>query len=165
MKKMIFLVFFLAVKLLLVNSAFAQETGERTEEAGPLSFGIGLEWNMSSRHNFSGGLPVNLIYNLYRDFALGLNATGSSNFFSMKVIELSILARSYLQKNDHTGPFIQGELGTFIIYEDEGETYMALAGARLGYRHPIARFLYIEPYGRLGYPFAFGVGIMAGILF
>jgi hypothetical protein len=34
---------------------------------------------------------------------------------------------------------------------------------RGGYRMPVGSLWYIEPYGRGGYPFVFGIGVMAGV--
>ncbi|MCL2069585.1 MAG: hypothetical protein FWH19_01190 [Treponema sp.] len=158
MKKPLVLVILLV--FFFTPGVFAQETKESS-----MSAGLGLEWNWDSRHDFAGGIPVNIIYDIHRDFSLGLNVTGSYNFFSMEALELSILARSYIDKNRRLGTFIQGEMGAFIIFEEEGITPMPLLGFHLGYRHLLTRLFYLEPYGRLGYPFGFGIGLTAGILF
>jgi len=42
---------------------------------------------------------------------------------------------------------------------------MFLGGLRGGYRFTLASHFYVEPYGRIGYPFAFGIGALAGLMF
>jgi hypothetical protein len=151
MKKSVFVVLFLVSCLV-----FAQEK--------KMAIGLGPEWNMNSRHNFAGGAVLSLDFNLPSQFALGLTATGSDNFNGINVIEGAVLLRRYFLNNGHTGLFAQADAGIFIILEDGELTSLPLFGIRGGFRHPLGSFFYIEPYGRLGYPFAFGIGLLAGIL-
>ena len=137
--------------------AFAQEK--------KMSAGLGLEWNMNSRHNFAGGANLGFYYNLPGYLALGLSVTGSSNFSEFHVIEPTLLARYYFLRNGYEGFFAQADIGPFIILEDGKTSFLPEAGLRGGYRLSLGSSFYVEPYGRLGYPFAFGVGAMAGIYF
>ena len=154
MKKLLAVVLFLA-------SGFCILAQEKTNDS--LAIGLGLEWNMDSRHNFAGGAAFGVNYNLPGHFAVGLSFTGSNNFTGIIVLEPIVQLRCYLEEK--TGYFIQFEAGTFIILEDGEVTPMPEFGLRLGYRQPLGHVLFIEPYGRIGYPFAFGLGLMAGIRF
>ena len=156
MKKLSVFLIFLALGI----SAFSRET-----KAGSMAAGFGPEWNMNSRHNFAGGIALGFDYNLPNYLALGLTATGSSNFINFKVIEGTVLFRYYFQKTAYAGFFGQLDAGAFIIFEDDELIPMPEIGLRLGYRQPLLSSFYIEPYGRLGYPFAFGIGFLAGVLF
>jgi len=125
--------------------------------------GLGAEWNMNSREYFAGGAALSLDYNLPRFFALGLGLCASANFSDTVVLEPSALLRWYFPRKGYTGLFAQIDAGAFIIFEDEEITPLFLGGLRAGYRLPLGQSLYVEPYGRLGYPFVFGVGVVAGI--
>ena len=129
------------------------------------SLGLGAEWNMASRHDFAGGAIFNLLYNLSGSSTLGLSFTGSMNFNKIYVMEPAFLVRQYFLQNKHSGFFLQFDIGAFIAFEEEGITPMIMSGLAAGYRIPLGSFFYIEPYGRAGYPFAFGLGSMLGICF
>jgi hypothetical protein len=128
-----------------------------------MSVGLGAEWNMASRHDFAGGAVLNFLYNLPGASALGLSFTGSMNFNNIYVLEPAFLVRQYFLQDKHSGLFIQFEAGAFISFEEKGVTPMIKSGLAAGYRLPLGSSFYIEPYGRAGYPFAFGLGAMAGI--
>ena len=155
MKKTFFVILFLLCAL----CAFAQEKKMAT--------GLGLEWNMNSRHNFAGGTILSFDYNLPGYFAaVGFTVGGSSNFSGFEVLEPAVLLRYYILNDGYSGFFTQLDAGTFIIFEDGEDTeYRPLLGIRGGYRLLLDSPFYIEPFGRLGIPFAFGVGAVAGIRF
>jgi len=137
--------------------AFAQEK--------KMSIGAGAEWNMASRHNFAGGAVLNFIYNLPGSSSLGLSFTASMNFNNIYVLEPAFLVRQYFLQDIHSGFFIQFDAGAFIAFEEKGITPTVKSGLACGYRFPLGSSIYVEPYGRAGYPFAFGLGVMAGINF
>jgi hypothetical protein len=137
--------------------AFAQEK--------KMSVGLGAEWNMDSRYDFAGGAVLNFLYNLPGASALGLSFTGSMNFNNIYVLEPALLVRKYFSQDIYSGFFIQFNAGAFIALEEKGITPMVMSGLAVGYRIPLGSSFYIEPYGRAGYPFAFGLGAMAGIRF
>ena len=153
MKKLFVVMLFLTFSL----AVFPQEK--------KMAAGLGLEWNMNSRHNFAGGAVLGFDFNLPRFFALGLTATGSTNFFGFNSIEGTALLRYYFLRKGYTGFFGQADAGIFVFFEDGDVTPMPEFGLRGGYRLPLGTLFYLEPYGRLGYPFAFGIGLMAGIYF
>ncbi|MCL2154651.1 MAG: hypothetical protein FWH53_03195 [Leptospirales bacterium] len=152
-KKIMISVFFLGFAL----CAFAQEE--------KMSAGLGLEWNMNSKHNFAGGANLGFYYNLPGYVALGFTVTGSTNFSGFHVIEPTALLRYYFLEEGYERFFIQIDTGPFIILEDGETRYKLEGGCRVGYRLPLNSSIYVEPYGRLGYPFAFGLGVMAGMYF
>ena len=149
--------FVVMIFLLCGLSTFAQEK--------KMSAGAGLEWNMDSRHNFAGGAILNLDFMLPSNTALGINVIASHNFNAIAVIEPLVFYRRYVQDKDHTGFFVQLDGGAFVILEEGDVTTLFHVGVRGGYRIPLGSFFYIEPYGRTGYPFAFGFGAIAGICF
>jgi hypothetical protein len=137
--------------------AFAQEK--------KIAVGLGAEFNMASRQNFAAGVVVNLIFNLPNSTAMGLSITGSMNFNNIYVLEPALLVRHYSFQDDHSGFFMQFDVGTYIALEEKSSTLMIESGLAGGYRIPIGASFYVEPYGRFGYPFAFGLGVMTGICF
>ena len=160
----------LFIVLLFLSISFNVGAQEKGGSERPFSAGIGPEWNMNSRHNFAGGTVFGIYYNLLNRLSVGLTATGSTNFFNTQVMEFSGLIRWYYKGTGHkgaeyTGFFAQLEGGAFVIMEEGEQTILPLVGLRGGYRLPISSHFYIEPCGRLGYPFAFGIGLMAGISF
>jgi len=134
------------------------------EEEKKAAIGIGAEWNMNSRENYAGGAVLAFDFALPHSFAIGLNATASSNFSGITVIEPAALFRWYFL-GGNSGFFIQADCGAYMILEEEEFTAMFLGGLRGGFRIPFESNLYIEPYGRIGYPFAFGIGALVGFKF
>ena len=156
--KKLFIIMLLASSL----SAFAQE---KNETANHMAVGFGLEWNMNARHYYAGGTSISFDYKLPNHYAIGVIVTGSTNFFGFSVIEPTILLRGYIQKDEYQGLFLQIDVGPFIIFEKGKIIPMFEIGARGGYRFIFGSSFYVEPYGRLGIPFAFGIGAIAGICF
>jgi hypothetical protein len=137
--------------------AFAQEK--------KMSAGLGLEWNMDSRHNFAGGTLLSFDYKRQRFVSLGFFVAGSSNFSDTHVIEPAFVFRAYYKEYEFAGLFFQSELGISFIHEDGERWTLPLVGVGVGYRKLLGSLLYIEPYGRMGYPFAFGLGVIGGVRF
>jgi hypothetical protein len=149
-------------KLLLFSIAiFALGMSVHAQES-KVALGLGPEWNMNSRENFAGGAVLGFDYNFLRSFAAGLNFTASSNFNGIAVIEPGAQFRWYFMGKGHSGPFAQADVGAYLILED-GLTPMFDGGLRAGIRLPFGRRFYVEPYGRGGYPFVFGIGAMTGL--
>jgi len=130
-----------------------------------MDIGFGAEYNMNSRRNFAVGALLSFNYNIDSSFSAGFNITNSYNFNHFFVIELHGTFRWYILTNDHTGWFAQTDIGAFFIIEDPDAAPKFKAGVRGGYRIALQNNYFIEPYGRLGYPFAFGIGILAGVRF
>ena len=156
MKKLFFVVLFFSLSFCI----FAQEKREK-----PLSIGIGPEWNMDSRHNFAVGAVLGITYNLPNNFAMGLDISGSSNFSHIHVLEPDLFLRYYLFTNNYSGLYIQIDAGAFLMFEDDEFLPMIQFGFRGGYRWHLGSSFFVEPYGRLGYPYAFGIGLVGGLRF
>ena len=156
MKKVFFVVLFFSFTFCI----FAQEKRENS-----FSIGLGPEWNMDSRHDFAIGAVLGLTYNLFDNFAMGFDVSGSSNFGNIHTLEPYVFLRYYLQNKSYAGFFIQADAGVFLLFENEDFSPEPLFGFGGGYRHHFGSSFYLEPYGRLGYPYAFGIGLMVGICF
>ena len=154
---------FICLLVCLAAWLYAQEAGG--DSAPKAAIGIGPEWNMNSRDNFAMGGVFGFDFNLGNSFAVGLTAAYSNNFSGIQVIEPAALFRWYFLTKDHTGLFVQADLGAYLILEDGDFTPMFLGGLRGGLRLPLGVMFYVEPFGRIGYPFAFGVGALAGVRF
>jgi hypothetical protein len=128
-----------------------------------MSLGLGLEWDMNSRENFAGGAALGFDYNFLQSFAAGLTVTASSNFNGITVMEPVAMFRWYFLGKGHSGLFAQVDAGVYLVLEDGDLTSLFDGGLRAGIRLPFGRRFYVEPYGRAGYPFAFGIGVMTGI--
>jgi hypothetical protein len=159
---------FFVLLLCIVGNLFAQEMEvNEQEEAGvkKAAVSLGPEWNMNSRENFAMGAVIAFDYSLGSSFAVGLNTTVSSNFFGITVVEPAALFRWYFLGSDHNGWFVQADAGAYLVLEDSDITTLFMGGLRGGFRLPFGDTFFIEPFGRIGYPFAFGFGILAGIKF
>jgi len=153
MRKAILLI---ALVLVLCVNLYAQEK--------KAAVGVGAEWNMNSRENFAGGTVLAFDYAVTPAFAIGLNATASSNFSGTTVIEPAALFRWYVM-GGFTVFFLQADIGAFFFFDEGEKIPFLLGGIRGGLRIPFKSAFYVEPYGRLGYPFAFGIGVLVGIRF
>jgi len=137
------------------------------QEGEHMAVGLGLEWNMNSRKNFAMGAVLGYDYNLPAaiPFAMGVTVTTSNTFFGAIAIEPAAMFRWYFLGKGHLGFFAQVDLGTFLFFDNGDFTPYFLGGLRGGCRLPFGSMFYVEPYGRIGYPFAFGIGALAGIRF
>ncbi|MDR0313634.1 MAG: hypothetical protein LBI14_08545 [Treponema sp.] len=128
------------------------------------AIGLGIEWNMNAREKYAGGAVLSFDYSFEQFFAAGFSITASSNFAGIIVIEPVIMFRLYFLESGYYGFFFQNEMGVYLVLEN-GLTPMFDIGIRAGFRLPLGQRFYLEPYGRLGYPFAYGLGVMAGVRF
>ena len=156
------IIFLLAVFFACGLTAFSQSQDDNTP-GQRLAFGVGPEMNMNSRENFAFGGNFHLDFNIGSSCAAGLTVTVSHNFDDFTVIEPSALFRWYFLGKNQTGLFVQADVGVYMFFDIEGLTPMFGGGLRGGLRIPLGDIFYIEPYGRIGYPFAFGVGATAGL--
>lgn len=135
------------------------------QEENRFSFGIGPEWNMDSRMNFAGGLGASLDVHLDRSLVVGASYGISHNFGQTMVMEAYGIVRVYFPKGSYTGFFAQTDMGAFFLFEENETSILYLTGFRAGYRFTLGKRYYVEPYGRIGFPFMFGIGAMAGVTF
>jgi len=155
-------IFVLCLFLNITNLLCAQEDKN-------IAAGFGLEYNMNSRSRYAGGMLLGFDFNLpvfLAPFAAGFTTTVSHNLNGFTVTEPAGLFRWYITGKGHTGWFAQAEIGLSFIREKNGSPgTLFMGGFRGGYRLPVENIFYIEPYTRLGYPFAFGIGVIGGIRF
>ena len=116
---------------------------------------------MNAHENFAGGSVLSIDYNFSRSLSAGLTLTASSNFTNIMVLEPAALIRWNFFKSF----FVQADAGVFYLMDEYGEKTMFLGGLRAGFRKSFGTLFYLEPYGRFGYPFMFGAGVMAGVRF
>ena len=109
-----------------------------------------------------GGAALNFEYRLNYHAALGIILSASNNFFGITVLEPTAFIRGYIWENCHGLLFFQVDFGPFFILEEGDVIVLPELGLRAGFRKPLGKSYYIEPFGRLGYPFAFGVGVVTG---
>jgi len=146
--------------LLLVPGIYAVASDQK------VSLGLSPEFNMNSRKNFAGGLGLHFDYNFPIAgvcFAAGAFVNASTNFSGFGIIEPAALFRWYFPGGGYAGGFLQADLGISLIPEDGEVIPLFLGGIRGGYRFPIGEMMYVEPFGRFGYPFMFGIGVVAGL--
>ena len=130
-----------------------------------MSTGLGAEWNMNARSNFAGGAASGFLFNLPGNSAIGITVTASTVFWGFEIIEPTFLVRYYFQKMPYSGFYGQFDFGPFFYIEDGASNYYFELGVRAGYRLLLGSLFYIEPYGRLGFPLAFGIGASMGVRF
>jgi len=165
--KKIFL--FTAMLFILSFVLFAEDGGQTGTKA---AIGISPEWNLNSRDSLAAGAVLAVDFNVSSSFALGANATVSSDFSDITVIEPAAMFRWYLLSKEHAGSFaagnglfLQADVGAYLVLENDEVTPLFLGGLRTGVRLPFGNTFFIEPYGRIGYPFIFGFGFLTGIRF
>ena len=161
----------LCLLLCMAVFVFAEDDGQTGTK---VALSLGPEWNMNSRDNFAAGAVLSLDFMVGSSLALGYNVTISTNFSDLTVIEPATFLRWYFLKSFYagdfaalTGLFIQPDIGAYLFFDKHYDdvTPMFLGGLRAGVRLPLSESFFIEPYGRLGYPFTFGVGVMMGVRF
>jgi len=96
--------------------------------------------------------------------AVGVSIIGSTNFSGIYVAEFTGLFRWYFLGRGYDGFFAQANVGYNLALQ-EGSPMPLIGELRAGYRFPLGKMVYVEPYGRAGYPAVWGVGVMAGIRF
>jgi hypothetical protein len=109
---------------------------------------------------------------LTNDFALNTRiSTGtrlgfSHNFADLGTLEAGIMLRVYFLSWNSSGPFIQADGGlSHIFWRNDAHDDMFtefLYGGTLGWRFRVGS-VYFEPYGRGGYPFIWGGGLVMGV--
>jgi len=165
------IILMLVIVLTMSFNVFAQETdaaevAEAEFEASEVrifSVGLGPEWNMNSAENFAAGLGLSFDYQLPKTFAAGITISASNNFNDTTTLEFGALFRIYLLGVGHNGFFTQFDAGASLILDDGDMTPVFMGGLRTGHRLNVGSAGYFEPYFRIGYPFAFGVGALGGM--
>jgi len=149
-------IFFFLILFLFITGGLSALSGEFA--------GLGFEGSANTREGMAFGGSLSFGLNLDHRFSLGLKAYLSSDADMVTTLESAVFFRYYLPiKIDNL--FAQVEMGASVFFEDD-ESYPAfLVGLTLGWRYYVWKEWYIEPSVRFGYPFAWGVGITAGLSF
>jgi len=127
------------------------------------AMGAGMEVNMNSKEDvaMAYGAKAGMDFSIIPALSVGLNAGFS--FSEMNVIEPAAMLRWYFM-HKYAPIFIQADAGVWMgIEQGKDMDIKFLGGASAGVRIPMARNFYVEPYARVGYPFMFGGGVMAGL--
>ena len=135
--------------------SFAQES--------KIAFGYGAEMNINTEYGVGGGATLSFDVNMLQQLATGARISLNGDPHYNGILELAVMGRWYFS-SFHKGFFMQGNLGlSMISLKDKYSFCEILAGVHGGYRLPFKEFFYVEPYLRVGYPFIFGIGVVAGI--
>ena len=168
-KFLLILMFFISVISIFADENETVDSGIAIKNKNHIAaIGIGPEWNMNSRKNFALGAVFGLDFYIGSLFAAGLNSTFSANFTGFYAIEPAAMFRWYFLGRKFPdkwfgGWFFQAEGGVFLIFDNNEFSLKPLGGLRAGLRLPFGKMLYLEPFGRVGYPFMFGVGAAVGL--
>ena len=164
MKKIFTLIILTIFLLISAVPCFTQGNGFLDDQTGKkAAISLGAEWNMNARNTHAGGAVLAFDYSFKNIFAVGINATASTNFSGIVVVEPAAFFRWYFVQR--IGFFLQADAGAYLLFENKEMTTIFLGGVRLGLRIRIGETFFLEPYGRVGYPFMFGIGLMAGVRF
>jgi len=125
--------------------------------------GFSAEANGNTREGTAAGGGWTIGFDLNQYAGIGIKTVFSHDLDSMITMEQCALLRFYLPINKH-GLFIQAEAGGSILFEDEKSDFVFIGGIATGWRFKIGKNWYIEPFGRGGYPFVWGAGLVTGIL-
>ena len=146
----------------LIFPVFSESRTRGTKNA----LGIGIEWNMNANSNHTGGLALAYDFNFSKSSAFGVSMGACTNFSGFTAIQPAVMYRWYIWGiENHTGFYMQADLGAYIILMDGDVFTNFLAGLRGGFRFPLASMVYFEPYIKAGYPFMIGIGVTAGLRF
>jgi hypothetical protein len=126
--------------------------------------GLGVEGNANAREGAAIGGNLSLGVNLNSQFSLGVKTVFSSDTSAVSTLEPAAFFRYYLPLKIN-GLFAQAELGASFFFEDSKSYPSFQGGLAFGWRYNFIKNWYIEPAVRLGYPFAWGAGVLAGLSF
>jgi hypothetical protein len=119
---------------------------------------------MNARHLFSLGVILGAEYTLQPSLTAGVKGVFSYNFNEITVLEPGAFFRWYFLYPKAGSIFLQTDIGASFIFADSRLYIRPLGGISGGIRIPLKK-IFLEPQGRLGYPFAFGLGVTCGISF
>jgi hypothetical protein len=138
------------------------------EDSIPFRFSIGwgVEGNNNTEKNAAIAGVLTNDFALNTHFSIGTRLGFSHNLADLGTLEAGIMFRVYFLSRNSSGPFIQADGGlSYIFRRDDTHDDMTakfLCGGTLGWRFRLGSF-YFEPYGRGGYPFIWGGGLVMGV--
>ena len=128
-----------------------------------ISAGMGLDASGNSAKIAAAGGSLILGFEMNPQIALGLKSTFSYDFNSLTTLEQAGFFRWYPAFKTR-GFFLQGELGSSIFYDNTINRLSFMGGLALGWRFHIKKW-FLEPGLRAGYPYIWGAGFTAGMIF
>jgi hypothetical protein len=134
------------------------------EEPVPFRFSIGLgaEGNKNTPEKIAVAGVLTNDFAINSRLSIGSRLGFSHDLTDVGTLEAGIMFRVYFLLRNSSGPFIQADGGlSYSFLHDDMDTEF-LYGGTLGWRFRLGSF-YIEPYGRGGYPFVWGGGLVLGI--
>ena len=158
-------------------TAFIGHAAAQDNEGYKWGVNAGVEMNMNSGnhhelHSIAAlgfGVHTGGDYNINDMFTAGLNLNFS--FSDLFAFEAAGFFRWYFLRILPKVPgflrniFVQADLGVWAGNDSHTKAAKFLGGGSAGIRFRLPGNFYIEPYGRFGYPFLFGVGVTAGYRF
>jgi hypothetical protein len=160
------------IKLPLVIVVFVLFLGAGTvsAEEAPIPFRFSLGWggegNQNTKENVAIAGVLTNDFALNTRFSIGTRLGFSYNLADLGTLEAGIMLRVYFLSWNSSGPFIQADGGlSHIFWRNDAHDDMFtefLYGGTLGWRFRLGS-VYFEPYGRGGYPFIWGGGLVMGV--
>jgi hypothetical protein len=130
------------------------------------SIGWGAEGNKNTREKTAIAGVLTNDFAINTRISIGTRLGFSYNFAGLGTLEAGIMFRVYFLSWNSSGPFAQADGGlSHIFWRDDTHDDMFtewLYGGTLGWRFRLGP-VYFEPYGRGGYPFMWGGGLVMGI--
>jgi hypothetical protein len=150
--------------LITIPSSFSLYGQEKPFAATHWGYSGGLEFNrFSSNTNFATG--VNLSYspmeNRYAVFSL--RAVAAYNFADTYGGDFAWRFQFPFLYSSKTQLFIGVEQGICYVNKDDGAWWTLTINGTLSGRIFLGKQFFIEPYGRVGLPVLFAVGILVGM--
>jgi hypothetical protein len=157
------------IKLPVLTGLFIFLFGAGIVSAGeaPVLFRFSMGWGAEGNKNTPGNAAIAGVFT--NDFALNTHISiGSRLGFSYDLsdagtLEAGIMFRVYFLSWNSSGPFIQADGGLSYVFQHDGDDMDRefLYGGTLGWRFRLGS-VYFEPYGRGGFPFIWGGGLVIG---
>jgi hypothetical protein len=138
-------------------------------EEAPIPFRFSLGWGVEGNKNTKEIAAITGVFTtgfaLNARFSIGTRLGFSHNLSDLGTLEAGIMFRVYFLLQNSSGPFVQADGGvSHIFWRNDAHDDMFtkfLYGGTLGWRFRLGS-VYFEPYGRGGYPFIWGGGLVMG---
>ena len=162
---------FLLVAACLLLICLPLSAQDQTKEPEDLWIGLNAETALYSPVSISFGGGITIAYG--SGTSIGVSASWLIDTEGqLNILIFNMLFRLYFYgKSANSGPFIQIEGGP-VLYFGSKESIafparigMINAGAALGWRFLLGKYVFIEPSIRGGYPFIAGISLSAGVHF
>ena len=146
------------VLIMVTHMAMAQIKGK-------FAVGAGFQGNINTIYGLAISGAIGMDYGLTDVLAIGTRVALSYNFGNITTVEPEIFIRGYFKRTGIVDIFFQSDIGASLIFEDRDFYPVILGGQMIGMRFSLDKHWWAEPFLRFGYPFAAGIGVMAGYRF